>query len=91
MLNVFVFSVIATVSKLFAIFVRYRMAEFHFRSMEASHNKSDITVQFLVGGLVSLVIHFAGIFYLSYSVQKFFKNLMLEQLLKIFLNFWEQK
>jgi hypothetical protein len=43
------------------------MAEFHFRSMEASQNKSDGTIQFLVGGLF---IHFAGIFHLSCSVQK---------------------
>jgi cytochrome bd-type quinol oxidase subunit 2 len=56
---------IPTVSKLFAIFVRYIMAEFHFRSMEASDIESDVTIQFLVGGLV---IHFAGIFHLSCSV-----------------------
>jgi hypothetical protein len=36
------------------------MAEFHFRWMEASQNKSDITIQFLVGGLA---IHFAAIFH----------------------------
>jgi hypothetical protein len=57
------------------------MAEIHFRSMEASQNKSDVTIQFLVGGLV---IHFAGIFHLSCSVQKLFKNFMLVQWLKIF-------
>jgi hypothetical protein len=33
--------------------------------MEASQNKSDVTIQFLVRGLV---IHFAGIFHLSCSV-----------------------
>jgi hypothetical protein len=49
--------------------------------MEASQNKSDVTIQFLVGGLV---IHFAGIFHLSGSVQKLFKNFMLVQWLKIF-------
>jgi hypothetical protein len=53
--------------------------------MEASQNKSDVTIQFLVGGLV---IHFAGIFHLSGSVQKLFKNFMLVQWLKIFFNFW---
>jgi hypothetical protein len=50
------------------------MAEFHFRPMEASQNKTDATIQFLVGGLV---IYFAGIFHLSHSVQKLFKNFML--------------
>jgi hypothetical protein len=49
--------------------------------MEASQNKSDVTIQFLVGGLV---IHFAGIFHLSASVQKLFKNFMFVQWLKIF-------
>jgi hypothetical protein len=63
------------------------MAEFHFRSMEASQNKSDVTIQFLVGGLV---IHFAGIFHLSCSVQKLFKNFMFVQWLKNFFNFWGQ-
>jgi hypothetical protein len=38
--------------------------------------KCDVTIQFLVGGLV---IHFAGIFHLSFSVQKLFKNFMLVQ------------
>jgi hypothetical protein len=47
--------------------------------MEASQNKSDVTVQFLVGGLVS---HFAGIFRLSGSVQKLLKNVMLLQQLR---------
>jgi hypothetical protein len=36
------------------------MAEFHFRSMEGSQNKSDVTIQILVGGLV---IRLAGIFH----------------------------
>jgi hypothetical protein len=40
----FVFFVILIVAKLFAIFVRYRMAEFHFRSMEASQKKFDVTI-----------------------------------------------
>jgi hypothetical protein len=53
--------------------------------MEASQNKSDVTIQFLVGGLV---IHFAGIFHLSASVQKLFKNFMFVQWLKKFFNFW---
>jgi hypothetical protein len=60
------------------------MAEIHFRSMEASQNESDVTIQFLVGGLV---IHFAGIFHLSCSVQKLFKNFMLVQWLKNFFQF----
>jgi hypothetical protein len=49
--------------------------------MEATQNKSDVTIQFLVG---ALVIHFAGIFHLSGSVQKLFKNLMLLQQLNFF-------
>jgi hypothetical protein len=61
------------------------MAEFHFRSMEAPQNKSDVTIQFLVGGLV---IHFAGIFHFSFSVRKLFKNFMLVQWLKIFFYFF---
>jgi hypothetical protein len=72
-LSVHVLFVKAAVSKLFTIFVRYRMAEFHFRSMEALQNKTDVTTQFLVDGLV---IHFAGIFQLSSSVQKLFNNFM---------------
>jgi hypothetical protein len=63
------------------------MAEFHFRSMEASHIESDVTIEFLVG---DLVIHFSGIFHLSFSVQKLFKNFMLVQWLKIFFIFWGQ-
>jgi hypothetical protein len=62
------------------------MEEIQFGSMEASHNKSEVTIQFLVGGLV---IHFAGIFHLSCSVQKLFKNFLLVQWL-IFFNFWGQ-
>jgi hypothetical protein len=57
------------------------MAEIHFRSMGAPQNKSDVTIQFLVGGLV---IYFAGIFHLSFSVQKLFKNFILVQWLKFF-------
>jgi hypothetical protein len=53
--------------------------------MEASQNKSDVTIQFLVGGLV---IHFAGIFHLSFPVQKLFKNFMLCAMVKIFFQFW---
>jgi hypothetical protein len=44
--------------------------------MGASQNKSDVTIQFLVGGLV---IHFAGI-----SVEKLFKNFMFVQWLNFF-------
>jgi hypothetical protein len=53
--------------------------------MEASQNKSDGTIQFLVGGLV---LHFAGIFHQSGSVQKLFKNFMFVQWLNNFVNFW---
>jgi hypothetical protein len=49
--------------------------------MEASNIESDVTIQFLVGGLV---IHFAGIFHLSCSVQKLFKNFMLLKQLRNF-------
>jgi hypothetical protein len=59
--------------------------DIHFRSMEAPQNKSDVTTNFQVGGLV---IHFAGIFHLSCSVQKLFKNFMLVQWLKNVCNFW---
>jgi hypothetical protein len=52
--------------------------------MEASQKKCDVTIQCLVGGLV---IHFAGIFHLSFSVQKLFKNFMLVQWLKFFFHF----
>jgi hypothetical protein len=62
------------------------MAEFHFRSMEASQKKTDFTIQFLVGGLV---IHFVAILCLPCSVQKLFKNFMFVQWLKIFLIFEE--
>jgi hypothetical protein len=60
------------------------MPETHFRSMEASDIESDVTIQFLVGGLD---IHFAGIFHVSCSVQKLFKNFMLLQQLRNFFNF----
>jgi hypothetical protein len=45
------------------------MAEFNFRLMEASHIKSNVIVQFLIGGLMS---HFAGIFHLPCSIQKLY-------------------
>jgi hypothetical protein len=61
------------------------MAEFHFRSMEASQNKTDVTIQFLVGGLVITLLEFS--IYLA-SVQKLFKNFMFVQWLKNFFNFW---
>jgi hypothetical protein len=60
------------------------MAEIHFRSREASQNKGDVSIQFLVG---DFVFHFARIFHLSGSVQKLFKNFMLVQWLKIFFHF----
>jgi hypothetical protein len=63
------------------------MAEFRFRSMEASHIESDVTIELLVG---DLVIHFPGIFQLSFPVQKLFKNFMLVEWLKNFFNFWGQ-
>jgi hypothetical protein len=66
----------ATVSKLFAIFVRIVMVETHSRLMEASDIENDITIQFLVGGLD---IHFAVISHLSCSAQKLFKIVMLVQ------------
>jgi hypothetical protein len=55
--------------------------------METSQNKSDVTIQFLVAGLVN---HFAGLFHLSSSVQKLLKNFMLVQWLKNFFNVWGQ-
>jgi hypothetical protein len=61
-------------------------AEFHCQFMEASNIESDVIIQFPVGGLV---IHFAIIFHLSFSVQKLFKNFMLLQWLKKF-QFWGQ-
>jgi hypothetical protein len=53
--------------------------------MEASQNKTDVTIQFVVGGLVIL---FAGNFHLSSCVQKLVKNFMFVQWLKIFFIFW---
>jgi hypothetical protein len=58
------------------------MAEFHFRSMEASQNKIDVTIQFLVGGLV---IQFAGIFHLSCSVQKLIQEFHVCAMVNFFL------
>jgi hypothetical protein len=49
--------------------------------MEAPQNKSNVTIEFQVGGLV---VHFAEIFHLSFSVQKLFKNFMLVQWLNFF-------
>jgi hypothetical protein len=57
------------------------MAEIHFQSMEASQKKSDVSIQFLLRGLV---IHLAGIFHLSGSVQKLFKDFKLVQWLQFF-------
>jgi hypothetical protein len=49
--------------------------------------KSDVTIQFLVGGLV---IHFTGIFHLSGSVQKLFQEFHACAMVEIFFNFREQ-
>jgi hypothetical protein len=49
--------------------------------MEAAQKECDVTIQCLVGGLV---IHFAGIFHLFFSVVKLFKNFMLVQWLNFF-------
>jgi hypothetical protein len=43
---------------------------------ESIAEKCDVTIYLLVGGLV---LHFAGIFHLSFSVQKLFNNFMLVQ------------
>jgi hypothetical protein len=47
-----------------------------FRVDGSTAEQSDVTIQFLVG---DLVIHNAGVFHLSFSVQKLFKNFMLVQ------------
>jgi hypothetical protein len=52
--------------------------------MEASDVESDVTIQFLVGGLD---INFAGIFHVSCCVEKLCKNSMLLQQLRNFFNF----
>jgi hypothetical protein len=52
--------------------------------MEASQNKGDVTIQFLVRGLI---IHFAAISHLPFSVQLLSMNFMLVQWLKVFCNF----
>jgi hypothetical protein len=57
------------------------MAEIPFPVDEASQNKTDVTIQFLVGGSVDSLCRN---FYLSCSVQKLFKNFMLVQWLKFF-------
>jgi hypothetical protein len=53
--------------------------------MEASQDKTDVIIRLLFGGFV---IHFAGIFHLSCSVQKFFQDFharaMIENLFSIF-------
>jgi hypothetical protein len=53
----------------------------NFQSIEASQNKTHVTIQFLVDGLV---VDFAGISHPSGSVQKLFKNFMLLQWLETF-------
>jgi hypothetical protein len=58
--------------------------------MEASQNKCDVTIQFLVGGLV---IHFARIFHLSASVRfrsKVIQEFNVGAMIEIFFNFWRQ-
>jgi hypothetical protein len=67
------------------MFIHEIMAEIHYRSMEALLNKSDDTIYFMIGGLA---IHFAGIFHLSGSVQKPFKNFILVQWLNFVFYFW---
>jgi hypothetical protein len=57
-LSVQVFSVNAAAFEVIRDFRSLKNGGNPFRSMEASQNKSDVTIQFLVGGLV---IHFAGI------------------------------
>jgi hypothetical protein len=52
--------------------------------MEASQNKSDVTIQFLVGGLV---IHFAGIFHLSWFRSKVIQEFHACAMVKNFFNF----
>jgi hypothetical protein len=47
--------------------------------MEASQDKTDVIIRLLFGGLV---IHFAGIFHLSCSVQKFFPDFHARAMLK---------
>jgi hypothetical protein len=76
-----------TISKSFASFVRQIMAEVHFLSMKTSHIESDVTIQFLVG---RFVIHFAGIFHPSCSVQKLFKTFMVFRELRNFFKFWSK-
>jgi hypothetical protein len=61
------------------------MAEIHLRSMEASQNKSDVTIQFPVGGSD---IHFAGIFHLTCSIQK--SKFHVCAMVKIFFQFLGQ-
>jgi hypothetical protein len=55
--------------------------------MEALNIDSDVIIEYLVG---RLVIFFAGIFHLSCSVQKLFKNFMLLQEGRNFFNFGGQ-
>jgi hypothetical protein len=49
--------------------------------METSQNKTDVTIQFLVGDSLAF---FAGISHLSASVQKLSKNFMFVQWLNFF-------
>jgi hypothetical protein len=52
--------------------------------MDAWNIENGVTIQFPVGGLV---LHFAGIFRVSCSVQKLFKNFLILQQLRKYFNF----
>jgi hypothetical protein len=62
------------------------MAETHFLSMEAPQNKSDVTIQFLVGGLVITSPEFPSVLFRSKVIQKFHAFAAV----KNFFNFWGQ-
>jgi hypothetical protein len=53
--------------------------------MEAPQNKSDVTIQFLVG---SSVIHSAGIFHLSMFRSKVLEVCHACTIVEFFFNFW---
>jgi hypothetical protein len=64
------------------------MAEIHFRLMEAPQNKSDVTIQFLVGWWFSysLCRNFPSIWLRSKVIQEFHACAMV----KLFFNVWGQ-
>jgi hypothetical protein len=62
------------------------MAELHFWSMEASQNKSDAAIRFLVGGLVSLCRNFPSTLFRSKVIQEFHAFAMVKK----FFQFWGQ-